>query len=295
VRLGRAALLRPSPQQQLLLRAVFVPERFAREAWDALRPSFDLDHLEEGSYGLMPLLERRLSAWGTDEALALRLRGIYRHTWYRGNVLLERLKGVIAIAAEQQVDVLVTGEPRLLLRSYRDSGLRPATRLDLLVAAEQRDGLAAAVESAGWSRARSSERTAWLERPDGPTVALHRWLAPQRGDEPWRHAVTLETGAKATSPTDELLRICAGEERRFPWYRLQWLADADALIQAEGGEIEWDRLVETAAASAATLRLRDALRNLRKLTDAAIPADTHAQLESGRPGMRERLLYRLGR
>src|SRR5207248_9473122 len=175
------------------VRAVFGPESRAREAWETLRPSFDLDRLEEGSYGLMPLLERRLSAWETDEALALRLRGIYRHTWYRGNVVLERLKEVVALAAEQQVDVLVTGEPRLLLRSYRDAGLRPATRIDLLVGAEQRDRLAAAVELAGWSRAPSRERTLWLERTGGPTVALHSRLAPQRSDEPWLHSVEIDS------------------------------------------------------------------------------------------------------
>ena len=292
---GRAARLRPSPQQQLLVRAVFGPEARAREAWDTLRPSFDLDHLEEGSYGLMPLLERRLSAWETDEALTLRLRGIYRHTWYRGNVLLERLNEVVALAAEQDADVLVTGEPRLLLRSYCDAGLRPATRIDLLVEAEPRDRLAAAVELAGWSRAPSSERAVWLERPGGPTVALHRWLAPQSSDDPWRHTVTLESGARATSPTDELLRICAGEERRFPWHRVQWLADADALIRAEGREVEWDRLLVVATASAATLRLRDAFRDLRNQTNAPIPTDTHARLEWARPSMRERLLYPLGR
>ena len=242
---GRAARLRPSPQQQLLVRAVFGPEARAREAWDTLRPSFDLDHLEEGSYGLMPLLERRLSAWETDEALTLRLRGIYRHTWYRGNVLLERLNEVVALAAEQDaVDELI---------EFIKAG------------------------------------------PGGPTVALHRWLAPQSSDDPWRHTVTLESGARATSPTDELLRICAGEERRFPWHRVQWLADADALIRAEGREVEWDRLLVVATASAATLRLRDAFRDLRNQTNAPIPTDTHARLEWARPSMRERLLYPLGR
>jgi hypothetical protein len=210
-------------------------------------------------------------------------------------VLLERLKEVVALAAG---DVLVTGEPRLVLRSYRDAGLRPATRVDLLVPAERRARLAAAVQQAGWSPAPSSERTVWLERPGGPTVALHRWLTPQRGDEAWRHAVTVELDGRAqpaTNATDELLRICAGEERRFPWHRLQWLADADALLRAEGNEVDWGRLVEAAASSEATLHLRDALRDVRERTGGSIPDGTLERLERARPRLRERLTYRLGR
>ena len=282
---GRAARLRPSPQQQLLVRAVFGPEARAREAWDTLRPSFDLDHLEEGSYGLMPLLERRLSAWETDEALTLRLRGIYRHTWLTvtGPVRVP-LWGVLVTTPE-------IGERRSVAHvevSVGNLGAGPASGGDTKRTRSR-------LPLAGWSRAPSSERAVWLERPGGPTVALHRWLAPQSSDDPWRHTVTLETGARATSPTDELLRICAGEERRFPWHRVQWLADADALIRAEGREVEWDRLLVVATASAATLRLRDAFRDLRNQTNAPIPTDTHARLEWARPSMRERLLYPLGR
>jgi len=289
------AALRPSPQQELLVRTVFAPEHVAQGAWVTLRSSFELNRLEEGSYALMPLLERRLSGWNMDQGLVTRLRGIYRHNWYRGNVLLERLKEVLALAAG---DVLLTGEPRLLLRSYRDAGLRPATRVDLLVRAELRGRLAAAVERAGWSLAPSGARTIWLERVDGPTVALHGRLAPQRDDEPWRHTVTVELDGgpqPATSATDELLRICAGEERRFPWQRLQWVADADALLRAEGDEVDWRRLVATAASSRTTLCLRDALRDLRAHTDAQIPDETLEQLERARAGARERLLYRLDR
>jgi hypothetical protein len=291
---GLAPRLWPSPNQELLLRAVFAQEDEARSAWDGLRASFDLDRLEEGSYALMPLLGRRLAEWGLDVELETRLRGVYRHAWYRGHVLLERVTELVAAARGDRVDILVTGEPRLLLRSYGDPGLRPATRIDFLVLRADQARLARTIEQAGWSPTRSNARTAWFERTDAPAVSLQHGLA-----EAWPHAVAVELGngaqQPATSPTDELLRICTGEERRFPWHRLQWIADADAILRAEGNQVDWDRLPTAAAAEHASLNLRDALRYLEGRITVPIPEPPLARLDRIRPGARERIAHLAGR
>ena len=290
---GLAPRLWPSPDQELLLRAVFAQQDEARSAWDKLRGSFDLDRLEEGSYALMPPFGRRLAEWDVDAELSKRLRGLYRHAWYRGHVLLERFTELVAAARGDRIDVLVTGEPRLLLRSYGDPGLRPATRIDFLVRRADHARLTETVERAGWSPARSNARTAWFERPDAPAVSL------QRGpEEAWSHAVALEleNGTQpATSPTDELVRICTGEERRFPWHRLQWIVDADALLRAEGDQVDWERLPAASVAAHASLHLRDALLYLRGRITVPIPDPPLARLERIRPGARERIAHLAGR
>jgi hypothetical protein len=270
--------------------------------------SFDLDRLEDGSYALMPLLYRRLMAWNADALLTTRLKGLYRHTWYRNNVLVERLKEVLHLGSAGSAELLLVGEPRLLLRAYGDLGLRPSSRIDLVVRPQAIPRLTTALTEAGWSlptgsQGRYEPRTIWLERADAPTVALQRRLLPQRGsdeieDRPWQHArsVVLDGSAHpASSATDELLRTCIGEERRWSWNRLQWIADANMLLLAEGDALDWERVLADAASYRATLLLRDALVYLRDRIAAPVPEETLRRLENARSSTRERLVHRLSR
>jgi hypothetical protein len=244
--------------------------------------------MEDGSFALMPLLYRRLESWQVGEPLIPRLRGLYRHSWYRGNVLLERLKEVNALAAEMQIDLLIADEPLLIERVYRDPGLRPATRLDLLVRPGNADRLVRGLEQNGWRRA--SPRSLWLQHPSGPFAVLQHGLLP-------KHAAQELDGTSDhwLNPTDQLLRTCVGETRQSIVSRLQWIADAKLQIASEPAEIDWDRLLQTAASYRLTLHLRDALSYVSRTVGASVPDDVLARLETRGPGPQERLAHGLSR
>jgi hypothetical protein len=267
---------------------IFAPEEPARLAWDDFRPSFDLDAMEDGSFALMPLLYRRLESWQSDEPLLPRLKGLYRHTWYRGNVLLERLKEINELAAGSGIDLVIADEPLLIERVYRDPGLRPATRLDLLIRPESTDGLIRGLEQNGWHRV--SSRSLWLQHPSGPFAVLQHRILPKCA------ALGLDwTTNRWLNSTDQLLRTCVGEARQSMVGRLQWIADAKLQIAAEPAEIDWERLLRTATSCHVALHLRDALSYLSRTVAASVPADVLARLEERRPGPQERLAHGLSR
>jgi hypothetical protein len=244
--------------------------------------------MEDGSFALMPLLYRRLQSWQLDEPLIPRLKGLYRHTWYRGNVLLERLKEIIQVAAASRADILIADEPVLIERVYRDPGLRPATRLDLLIRPESTDGLIRGLEQNGWQRV--SPRSLRLQHPSGPFAVVQHRILPKYA------ALELDgTTNQWLNSTDQLLRTCVGEARQSMVGRLQWVADAKLQIAAEPAEIDWERLLQTATSCHVALHLRDALSYLSRTVAASVPGDVLARLEERRPGVQERLAHGLSR
>jgi hypothetical protein len=242
--------------------------------------------MEDGSFALMPLLYRRLESWQLDDPLLPRLKGLYRHTWYRGNVLLERLKEINDVAAGSGIELLIADEPLLIERVYRDPGLRPATRIDVLIATESADELVGRLERLGWRRA--SPRSPWLQHPSGTFAVLQHGLLAKHATLPLLPAATDHW----LDSTDQLLRTCAGEARRRSTSRLQWIADAKLQIDREPPEIDWERLLQTATAYRIALHLHDALFYLSRTVTASIPADV---LEARRPGPQERVAHGLSR
>ena len=304
---GFPPTLWPSPLQEELLRVAFGPDAEARAAWSRAHETLDLDHLEDGSYALLPLLYRRLADWQLDDPVVARLKGLYRHTWYRNNVLLERLREVFETAAAAKIDVLLAGEPRLLLRDYGDVGLRPSSRIDLLARPDDAASLAHMLGPRGWTtvagHGRLGSRTLWLERADSPTVALQRRLLPERAPheveaQPWEHAAAVDVDGSARAAldaTDQLLMTCIGEERRFPWNRVQWIADAKLLLDVEATTVDWGRAFETAERYAGRLRLRDALVYAGEIAGARVPTNVLEHAEAVRPTVREALAHRWSR
>jgi Uncharacterised nucleotidyltransferase len=284
----------PSPNQELLLRATFGPDPDANAAWESLREAIDIDRLEEGSYALIPLLYRRLEAWEVEEPLTPRLKSVYRHTWYRSNLLLDRLVEVLGLARSNDVPVLICGAPRLLAHTYRDPGLRPSSHIELLVGSTDRPRLAKALLGSGWrpTDATGRARTAWFEHADAPPVALEH---PDDLDEKPVEIELKGSAYPATEATTELLRICIGPARRFVWNRLQWIADATVLLRSEGGEVDWERALRLARGQRGTLTFRDALLYARNLADAPVPDEVIHDITSMRPTTREAITQRLGR
>src|SRR5439155_15549659 len=76
-------------QEQLLLVALGDPDS-AAGAWKSLPASFSLDDLEPGSFELLPLVYRNVSQTNPADPLLPRLKGIYRRSWVKNNLLLGR-------------------------------------------------------------------------------------------------------------------------------------------------------------------------------------------------------------
>src|SRR2546423_2111823 len=121
---GRRASFRLSPTQELVAQTIVCDAGRARAAWDHVRPTIDLDVMEEGSYFLLPLLYRRLVELEVDDPDLARLKGVYKRTWYRNQLLIDELQRPLAKLREEGVPLLALGPLTLATACYAELGLR---------------------------------------------------------------------------------------------------------------------------------------------------------------------------
>lgn len=290
----------PTGQQELLLRAALLSGGEATQAWIEARPRLDIDRLEVGSYSLLPLVYRQLQEAELAEPLLPRLRGIYRHTWSKNQVVLNELRAVADTLASAGVEPLVIGGAARLAY-YPELGLRTLTEFELLVPPHD---VERSLRALGWHgdgvpprvlRGRSALRVETAKhRPFG----LHWRLLPEyaaEGDESfWRGARTIElpdVDSLALAPADELLHVCAGGARTALWANVQWIADAAVILRTT--EVDWDGLVRQAEERRASPRLREALAYLVQLLDAPVPAGVLSRLERFEMTRRDAFAHRV--
>ena len=286
-------------QERLLVAALASPEE-AATAWSGMPPEFSLDVLEPGSFELLPLVYRNLSEVGSDDARLPRLKGIYRRSWVKNNLLLERVREIAAVFAEADLPALFLEGPTFANRYYPDLGLRPTSTIHLLV--HPSDGLRA-VSRLGrvrWTaRAESSVYPGWrILFDDGGNICVLRTSLAfdfvDADESIWSAAGEAEGGEARVhmpNPTDALLSVLVSGARLSPSPRTQWIADAAMLLRVQ--EIDWERLCALGVAGGQTSRLRATLGYLRRLPIGPIPAEVFELLVRAQPLRRERLVYRL--
>jgi len=298
---------RPTPlQEQLLLVALGDPDS-AVEAWTSLPDTFSLDDLEPGSFELIPLMYRNLSAAVPHDPELPRLKGIYRRSWVKNNLLLSRTSEIGDALQAAGIPALFLEGPAYGSRFYGDLGLRPTSSVHVLVPASDAAEASARLERAGWApRPGSGAYPGWrlLFDTGGNICVLRSSLAFDYiglGDEPaeetlWRAAESHRAGETAVlvpAPTDALLAACVAGARYGPLPNTQWLTDAVMILRAT--EVDWDRIIDLAVTHRQHLRLREALACLLNLP-VPVPERVHAAHAwlAGHPATRrDRLAFAL--
>jgi putative nucleotidyltransferase-like protein len=287
----------PSERQVQLLKTVTQTVEAARETWRVLEPHFDLDHLEDGSFALMPLLSRRLTEIGADVPYAARLKGIARRVWYQNRIYMDRAAALFRALDEAGIDATLFGDAALALGYYEALELRQIAALTLN--AGSADGSAVVLARAGWE-ASAKEPHASLRRsgvarftdPDGRSCVLQVGLLPGPFSVTVRPARTISLDGvtvNTVEPTDELLRTCALGARRSAVRSIVWVIDAMSILSVAGSDIDWERFVEGAPANHAAPTIGTACRYLASTFDAPIPTDAVRRLEAVRAPRRDRV------
>ncbi len=294
----------PTPHQEDLLRAALLDGDPARAAWFAYRPTFDLDHLDNGSRRLLPLLYRNLLALGVDDSLLGRLRGVHRYHWLRNQLQLQYLGTLLRSLDGAGVPVLVLKGAALALLNYAEVALRPMDDVDVLVPSSAVPTVLRALRELGWHTSwRSVEQlvpvkhSVPFERADGASLDLHWHVLLEclhtEDDEPfWSGAVPLNINGVLTrtpNPTDHLLHTCVHGVLYNPVPPLRWVADAFVLLQT--ASIDWERLVRHAAERRLVLVLHNALHYLVSVLDAPVPSEVLRALAAQPSSLVERVEY----
>ena len=294
----------PNESQRYLLKAALLDGDEALTASRAWQQRIDLDIIDEGSRRLLPLMYRAMQARGEAWSELGRLRGIYRQTWYRNNLLMGRLGALIATLESAGVPTMVLKGVPLALTYYRNTALRPMSDADLLIPASAAGQVLTTVREAGWSP--RDVRLPWPPRftasqsfagPLGLDLdlhchVLHESRAVDADDSFWAAALPIEVGGVRTRmlhPSDQLLHIVAHGFRRSTVPPVRWLADAMVLIRESGATLDWRRFVEQARARRLTRLSGRALRYLSELLHVPVPDDALTALDGSRHGVVERV------
>ena len=296
----------------MLLKAALLSGDEAISAWQDWRSSADIDRMDPGSFRLLPLLYRNLVDHDVSDPLLPYLKGIYRRTWYKNQTQFHNSLPVLNTFHEAGIQTMLLKGAALTMLYYKNNGIRPMTDLDVLVRTEQAPMAIDLLTKLGWSPKNRS-----LERLKG-ALPLHRHAEVFRGnaghhvdlhwhllfeccyegadDDFWNDAVSVKlrgVSTRALNPADQLLHICVHGVCLSGTPPFRWVADAMAVLDTAGSEVDWDRLVAQAQQRHLTLRLKSALCYLRDTLHAPIPPVILQRLQATRISRFERIDYRL--
>ncbi len=281
----------PNAEQELLLRAALGSGAGAVAAWRAWRRAVDIAEIDAGSFRLLPLLYRNLTALGVETRELGKLKGVYRQSWYRNRVGLRTLAEVLHALREAGVDAIVLKGAALTLACYRDPGVRPMKDLDVLVAPERDAEAAAAVGRLGWAPSPMDYRAAAAEShfraEGGRELDVHRYLLHHDrysgADDALRAAaVPLDVEgepARALAPAHQLFHVLVHGIAWNPVPQIRWVADAITVIRSAGASLRWDTVVAETTRRGFVPPVRAGLGYLRATFDAEVPSDVLRALE----------------
>lgn len=301
----------PTGDQELLLRASLLPGKEAVDAWQQWKTNTDIDHLDQGSFRLLPLLYRNLHTHQVKDPLMSKLKGIYRATWYRNQMLFRTVADLLLSLHGAGIQTMILKGAALARRYYNDVGLRPMDDFDLLVPTEQALEAIDLLAELGWTpepRRRGGFTEAYFSvlhahqfhDGTGHGFDLHWHLLPDccyanADDDFWNAAIETrvhDVPVWALNPADELFHACVHGVRwsRVPPFR--WLADATVIVRASHSEIDWDRLIAQARKRRLVLPVRDTLDYLRDELGAPIPRAVREGLDQTPVSRAEHAEYR---
>jgi hypothetical protein len=288
----------PTHEQELLLKAALFRGQPSIDAFAEWQRVVGFDHLDEGSYRMLPLLGNNLHAQGVDHPMIGRLRGIHRRAWYENQMLFRGMEPVLHRLQAAGIQCLLLKGAALVLQCYHDAGLRPMRDFDILVPEEQAVAAVGLLLDDGWR-----VLTAWpgkltesfrrfrqaiaLEHESGRQLDLHWHVlydCCRKGadHEFWAASVPLELhgiSLGGLAPSDQFLLVCVHGVDWNEVAPIRWIADAITVLRQSPG-LDWERIVKQTERRRLVPRVRDALHYLASRMEAPIPEGVLRSLDS---------------
>ncbi len=280
----------------------------ALESWSRWRRDYDLDRTDGGCFRLLPLVGKRLADLGSEDPLLARLKGIYRYTWSRNQLLMAAGTEALSRLEREGIRTMILKGTALSLGYYADAGMRPMDDVDILVPLDRAHDAIRVLYAGGWTpeagddpfdRVSVHHSAGFVDAKENG-LDLHWYSLWQSApdDAVWDAAVPLRVGnAETLAPcaTDLLLQICSHGVAHTLQPLPRWVADAVTTLRGAEDGIDWGRLVEQARARRATTTLAEALGYLRERFEPSIPSGAIAELSAVKAPLFERAARRAAR
>jgi hypothetical protein len=283
-----------TPDQELLLKAALMHDDEAVAAWKEWQSRVDLEnHLDQGSFRLLPLLYTILQKKGIDDPLMGKLKGIYRQAWSKNQTLFHEMAPVVKHLQSAGIKTMLLKGAPLSLLYYKNNGARPMADIDVLVPRAQVLQAYRLLNKAGWcSPLPLTEmdlhfgHAIQLENSAGLEFDLH-WR-PFNGcsnayeSDFWDSAlevVMADVTSLAPNPTNMLFHVIIHGVPWNPVPPIRWIADAVSLMKTPDKIIDWRRLINLAEKHHVGLRLKVGLRYLHDKFQSPIPEEIMQRAE----------------
>jgi hypothetical protein len=282
----------PTLQQEMLLRAALLNGRAAIDAWSEWKSCVDIDDidaLDPGSYRILPLVYRNLKNQHVEDPLMTKLKGVYRLTWYKNQMLFHTIANLLRSFQNAAIKTMVLKGAALTILCYKDYGLRPMDDFDVLVHTDQALPAINLLKELGW-KPKSFEPTeeyinlsyshGFYDSADRECDLHWHLLSQSRernsDDDFWEGAREIKVKDVPThvlTPTDQLFHICMHGIKWDSTPTFRWVADAITIMTSLQSDIDWDRLIAQAKKRRLILPLRDTLHYLRDSFHAPIASE----------------------
>jgi hypothetical protein len=280
---------RPSFEQELLLKASLLHGSSAQQAFEAWIRSVEIEELDSGSRRLLPLLYDNLKGEGIDHSFLVHCKKVYLEAWAKNRTLFGKITPLLQDLHKGGINTLVFKGVSLIVRYYRNFGLRPMSDFDILVPVQKALEAFGLLQKNGWTPRSESARTSpsdfmsirhsCLFKNETKTELDLHWhilrecLGQEADDDFWEAADPLEINGFQTlclTPADELFLICIHGSHWSNISPIRWITDAVMIIQS-GLEIDWNRITAQAQKRRLILPIRTALLYLKDNFDIFLP------------------------
>lgn len=284
----------PTADHVRLIRAALADGPMAGRALEDWRARVDVRALDRPSQRLLPLLHGRLHEHAADDPLAVRIEESFERARDRNRVLMATAAEAVGILRAEGIDSVLLKGMAMIARGYMTEGGRPMADCDLLVPTAQALAARDALVRRGWRLVGRLDRdllplrhATAMTSPTGQSLDLHWHVLPEccepgADDDFWSAAVPATLGGTATAtlcPTDMFLHACVHGLSWSIAAPVRWVTDTLLMLRS-GDEIDWHRLAGQAERRILVLPILDALRYLRDVFDAPVPAWIEPRLAS---------------
>ena len=299
----------PSQKHELLLKSALMEGEMALSAfyeWKKL-VNFEED-IEYASFRMLPLLYMNLSRQDVQDELMPRLKGIYRKSWSKNQLLFYKTGKVLKFLQDQGIKTLVMKGIPLSVIIYKNFAVRPMADMDILIPYVEARKTVELLQNAGWILRNPHYlefnlkygRSATFADDENTELDLH-WhpIFEAHGDisenDFWDMAIPFEVaGVKTLSfcATDIFFQTIVHGLRYNPEPPIRWIADGLALLRDQEHPLDWERLINYTRKFRVSLYMKDALNYLVRTFDAPAPASKLKEIESIRVSSVEKLIFR---
>ncbi len=276
-----------TPHQELLLKSALLSGEEALDAWRKWQNKIDWEeHLDQGSFRLLPLLYVNLQKHGVDDPSMGKLKGIYRNAWSKNQTLFHEMAKVVGYLQNAGIKTMLLKGASLSLLYYKNNGVRPMADIDVLVSFKQARQACELLQKARWiSPLPLSEldfifgHAVQLKNSLDKEFDLHWRPFNSCGDEHekdfWDRAMPVKmanVNSLAPNPTNMLFHVIIHGMAWNPIPSIRWIADAITLINSNDFTIDWQQLTNMARKHYLSLRLKNGLQYLYDNFHPSIPS-----------------------